>query len=275
MAKVIVSDGFGFDPGIFEEFVGSTPMGDVVKHENDLWRVSFEGEGEIFVRGDNFHYNNDDQLKSGDITSFSLNAAGSVGDAGPALVRIRDLDDLSGAQVHDAIKSGDREDYNSVLRSAFKGDDVMKGANEHDVLVGLDGADKIDGNGRGDELLGGHGADRLDGGGGADDLDGGKGKDSLFGGGDSETGDGKTDTFAFDNGDSGKDVDHADRVHDFVSGTDVIDLSQTGADPAEIHFNSDQGNTNIVIDAHDGEDKMVIVVVGNDHVSISDVLLSL
>lgn len=261
MAKLIVSDPISFDPDAFSGSLDAFNSATTEKADDDLWRVS-SGSGEAFVRGHDFAYDEhgsgigDDELISGSITSFSFNAEGTGGSAGPALVRIRGLDDLSAAKVHDAIESGSFEDALGVLRTAFKGDDFLQTASGNDYLLGFKGDDKIRA-GAGEDILGG-----------------GRGQDKLYGGGDSITGDGSTDRFIFANGDSGKNQDSADRVYDFVSGQDFIDLGQTGGSKSEVNIEHDSTpgheKSIITLEASSEHDKMVIVVVDNDHVHKSD-----
>ncbi|MBA3678434.1 MAG: M10 family metallopeptidase C-terminal domain-containing protein [Sphingosinicella sp.] len=68
---------------------------------------------------------------------------------------------------------------------------------------------------------------------GSDILNGGEGDDLLDGGGGADllTGGGGADTFRFDRGDTGM-GSAADRITDFLSGVDRIDLSSMDADPA-------------------------------------------
>ena len=97
------------------------------------------------------------------------------------------------------------------------GANVLKGANGNDQLTGLAGDDT---------LLGGLGDDALYGGGSADVLGGGDGNDILSGGlgDDFMTGGAGNDAFVFDTALSGANVD---RVADFASGADHLQLSST------------------------------------------------
>ncbi|MBV9932373.1 MAG: calcium-binding protein [Alphaproteobacteria bacterium] len=87
-------------------------------------------------------------------------------------------------------------------------DNVMYGGGGNDVLSGLDGADTLRGQAGNDTLDGGNGDDLLIGGAGADTLTGGAGAD-MFRIGYYESGTGAG----------------ADRITDFTSGVDQIDLS--------------------------------------------------
>jgi Ca2+-binding RTX toxin-like protein len=90
------------------------------------------------------------------------------------------------------------------------------------VVQGGGGDDSIAGVGGNDELRAGSGNDWVNGGAGDDLLIGGGGADALTGG----TG---ADTFRFGSYESGTGAE-ADRVLDFTSGEDMIDLSSIDAD---------------------------------------------
>jgi Ca2+-binding RTX toxin-like protein len=84
-------------------------------------------------------------------------------------------------------------------------------------------ANNIHGNDGANTLNGGAGVDSLVGGGGDDTLIGGAGRDTLIGGA-------GNDTFVFRDGDLGATTATADRIADFASGADKIDLSRIDAD---------------------------------------------
>ena len=94
-------------------------------------------------------------------------------------------------------------------------------------LKGRDGADRLDGGGNADLLYGGIGNDELLGGAGADDLRGEAGADTLRGGLDADKlqGGADADRFDFAVGDGGATIATADRIYDFVDGSDLIGLS--------------------------------------------------
>ena len=101
------------------------------------------------------------------------------------------------------------------------GDDTIRGSFFDDTLAGDAGADRIIGRTGDDQLFGGTGADRLSGGGDEDLLNGGANNDLLTGG----TG---ADQFQFS---SAADIGTgalSDRITDFKSGEDKIDLSLIG-----------------------------------------------
>ena len=106
------------------------------------------------------------------------------------------------------------------------GDDDLPGDAGNDMLFGEAGDDKLYG-GQGDDTLnGGEGNDVLRGGTGRDTLDGGAGDDQLFGGANADTltGGAGADLFVFENADANS----TDKVTDFTSGEDKIDLSDFG-----------------------------------------------
>ncbi len=113
-------------------------------------------------------------------------------------------------------------------------DNTITGGAGADLLAGLAGADTINGGEGGDTLDGGGDADKLSGEGGDDSLIGGDANDTLLGGdgADRLRGDAGSDKLT---GGAGADVfvvtagGGSDTVYDFVVGTDLIDLTATGA----------------------------------------------
>jgi len=125
--------------------------------------------------------------------------------------------DGSGSTSDDVIVGNDVENY-------------LKGNSGDDDLAGQGGSDRLSGSSGNDKLDGGAGDDTLSGSSDLDALIGGTGADILTGGGDSDvlTGGDGDDTFRFcsiSNSRAGK----ADRVTDFDSGHDIIDLAQIDA----------------------------------------------
>lgn len=100
--------------------------------------------------------------------------------------------------------------------------DIIIGNSADNVLRGMAGADKLTGNGGDDTLLGGADADLLYGNAGNDRLDGGAGQDKLTGG----TG---ADVFVFSFA-SDTPRSKSDKILEFQSGVDKIDLSAIDAD---------------------------------------------
>lgn len=127
------------------------------------------------------------------------------------LVGGTDASSIRGKAGDDIINGGTGNDFitgdagNDKI-TAGKGDDRVDGGDGNDIVYGRDGDDII---------LGGAGDDRLMGDAGSDVLAGGTGNDLLSGGADA-------DLFVFGLGDG------ADTVVDFVSGSDLLDLSATG-----------------------------------------------
>jgi Ca2+-binding RTX toxin-like protein len=92
-------------------------------------------------------------------------------------------------------------------------DNILYGGSGNDTLSGSDGNDTIRGNNGSDTIDGGNGNDLLNGNSGADILTGGAGADTFTMG-------------FFDSGTGAA----ADRITDFTSGTDIMDLSAWDAD---------------------------------------------
>jgi len=105
------------------------------------------------------------------------------------------------------------------------GDDRVFGGNGEDSLSGGQGDDKLLGDAGDDLLDGGAGDDRLYAGDGLDTLKGGDGNDVLFGGNLGERFDDAefADVFVFDA------ADGTDKVYDFTSGVDQVQLTQGGS----------------------------------------------
>lgn len=102
--------------------------------------------------------------------------------------------------------------------------DIITGNSAANTLRGMAGADRLTGNGGNDTLQGGTDADQLFGDAGNDRLDGGAGQDRLTGG----TG---ADVFVFlQASDTAR--SSCDKVLDFQTGVDKIDLSAIDADTA-------------------------------------------
>jgi Ca2+-binding RTX toxin-like protein len=93
--------------------------------------------------------------------------------------------------------------------------------------VTLVGIGAINGNNGLDDITGSDGGDTINGGGGNDNINGGAGNDIIRGGLgiDNLTGGAGVDTFVFGRGETGRTQPIGDTIRDFVSGTDIIDLS--------------------------------------------------
>ena len=135
---------------------------------------------------------------------------------------------------------------------------VISGGGGADIITGSAFSDVLNGDGGNDKLYGGAGNDGIWGGDGADTITGGAGNDSLFGG----TG---ADTFVFAPGDLSSPDYNTDRVLDFETGVDVIDLTafhlanagditinyvtQYGVDHAYVGIDTDNnGSADVFID---------------------------
>jgi Ca2+-binding RTX toxin-like protein len=113
-------------------------------------------------------------------------------------------------------------DVENLTYNAFTGNFTGTGNGLDNVIFGGNGNDTLSGSGGNDELRGQNGADTLDGGSGDDLLVGGPGADVMTGGAD-------LDTFRISNFQSGTGA-AADRITDFTSGDDIVDLSDWDAD---------------------------------------------
>jgi len=181
-----------------------------------------------------------------------------------------DNDRLIGGRGKDLLIGGAGKDNLDGDQGADKllggaGADALFGRKGSDILQGGFGADKLVGGEGDDDLIGGAGADTLKGGADDDVLDGGAGVDRL-------RGDQGHDTFVFKNAsDSGVGAE-ADKVLDFQSGEDTIDIAGladgfvfaedglTGND-ASFTLEEEGGNTRVQIDVDaDGAADMEIVL---------------
>ena len=115
------------------------------------------------------------------------------------------------AQIFDARTA-------AISLNGTQADDDYYGTKFGDTLKGTAGNDNLSGASGNDSLFGGSGADALDGGGGADQLRGGTGKDELSGGA-------GADRFVFATAAEAGNGANRDRISDFTSGSDKIDLS--------------------------------------------------
>lgn len=149
-------------------------------------------------------------------------------------------DTLRGADTgNDMLYGGDGSDVLAGLSGTDRleggeGNDFLYGGRDNDILIGGTGDDLLRGNRNDDLLSGDNGSDRLFGGGGNDTLDGGASRDFLLGeagadsldggtGNDNLTGGEGADVFVF-----GLTGYGYDRILDFETGVDVIDLSEHG-----------------------------------------------
>ena len=206
---------------------------------------------------------------------------------------------LLGRDGDDTLNGGGGDDF---VFGGF-GDDVLSGGSGDDLLVGNAGADRLNGNSGDDELDGGDGNDTLSGstgddlaygGAGADLLAGGAGDDRLMGdggndrlnGGDGNdwlaggegadflTGGGGSDTFVFAPGDSGISTGTRDRISDFESGIDLIDLTAFAGASASITQGGTYDLLSVDQDGDGSADAVILVeVMGSAHLAMTDLLL--
>ena len=134
-------------------------------------------------------------------------------------------DDNGGFRGYYYVDGGNRIDF-SGLESArvtgTKNNDSIYGTGGNDVLNGGDGRDTLDGGAGNDKLNGGDAADTIVGGAGRDTITGGAGGDVMTGGD-------QADIFIFAQGDTNRLTPYADRITDFTTGSDKIDLSRIDA----------------------------------------------
>lgn len=123
--------------------------------------------------------------------------------------KISNFENITGSSFNDTLTGGN----GSNTINGGDGDDVIAGSNGDDVLYGDGGADLLRGGNGNDLLEGGAGGDTLQGDNGNDVLNGGAGADILSGGF-------GNDRLVFTVSDGSK-----DRITDFRSGSDKIDLS--------------------------------------------------
>lgn len=152
-------------------------------------------------------------INSGMIVSAQEDSAHLALDLGGGDDRLR-----NSGQIIGNVDLGAGDDRYSGVFGRVDGE--VRGGAGRDTLQGGDGNDVLDGGKADDTLSGGRDDDSLDGGNGADLLDGGAGDDTLTGGF-------GADIFLFRR--------HAgeDRITDFQDGTDRIDLSAFGLQPAD------------------------------------------
>lgn len=136
-------------------------------------------------------------------------------------------DEVYGEDGADEIHGGAGGDYldggnHADLIFGDDGDDDLVGGNGKDTLDGGAGRDLLDGGANGDVIFGGDGNDEIYGGAGNDTITGGQGVEFIFG-------DIGRDTFVYTDA-SESTATSQDYIHDFIAGTDIIDLSAMDAD---------------------------------------------
>ena len=184
---------------------------------------------------------------------------------------------ITGKRLEDvtlhASDAGVNWDFSSVIlrhiASIDGGDgmDTITGSAQRDTIDGGAGSDTLDGGANRDTLHGGADSDFLFGGEGRDTLFGDSGNDVLTGGlgNDVMTGGAGYDTFVFAAGDG------RDRVTDFTSGEDLIDLSAFG----ELDFGGlDIRDTANGARIRVGDNVILLEGVAADDLSMDDFLFS-
>jgi Ca2+-binding RTX toxin-like protein len=158
-----------------------------------------------------------------------LNGGGGVDNLVGLAGNDRYFVDNAGDVIVEALGEGDDTLHSSVSYALAAGVSVetLTTTNEASTV-----ALNLVGNELGNSLYGNAGANILSGGGGDDYLVGLAGNDQLIGGigADHLVGGSGADRFIF------SDLESGDVIHDFVSGTDTIDLGDLIADRAYIHF---------------------------------------
>lgn len=178
-------------------------------------------------------------------------------------------DTLDGGAGNDTLVGGAGRDR----LEGGRGNDELSGGADNDTLSGGAGDDRLDGGKGNDRLFGGTGNDTLEGADGRDRLDGGSGRDLLFGGKDNDTlsgGEGR-DTLV---GGAGADVltggagadifvfsksahigrkATSDRITDFETGLDRIDLSGLGLSFDGTRFSGEAGSIRFRVVDGDGQ----------------------
>nr|WP_319515895.1 calcium-binding protein [uncultured Cohaesibacter sp.] len=205
-------------------------------------------------------------------------------------------DTLTGRGGNDTLNGGFGND---ILNGGF-GDDILNGGKGNDKLYASNGNDKLNGHEGADNLNGGLGNDTLNGGGGNDILNGHGGNDILIGalgwdklfggaGADSFTGglgadamfagiDNAVDRFLFNTvNDSTAGAAH-DKIAEFDSGEDVLDLSGIDANSAAngnqaFAFAGTTAAAHSVWLENDGSDLLVFADVNGDAVADFEIQL--
>ncbi|MCF6231556.1 MAG: M10 family metallopeptidase C-terminal domain-containing protein [Rhodobacteraceae bacterium] len=209
-------------------------------------------------------------LVNGDNRALIENAIGGAGDD---KVLGNDADNrLQGKGGRDELYGENGADIligNSGRDRLFGGrdDDTLNGGAGHDRLFAGRGLDELLGGSGNDRLFGGARSDTLSGNGGDDRLNGGLGKDTLTGGS-------GADTFVFSAVAHSKFGSNSDRITDFNSGVDVIDLSGLVSGPLDLSIGgSFSGTGPSALVKISGNDMRVLVDVDGDSLADFRVIL--
>jgi len=194
------------------------------------------GGERVTLAGDGLYFDDNSEIVRGTIKVIAgpLTADGSNADSG-----IQGISVTFGA-VFGAIISEEVDDDRALLRGELSGNDTFNLSDSGDLARGFGGNDVLNGRGGNDKLYGDEGDDKLRGGSGADTLRGGTGHDTLVGG----TGEGRlyggtdagADVFDFNSRSDARNmtidanqVMHVDKIYNFTSGSDDIDLRDIDA----------------------------------------------
>jgi len=215
------------------------------------------------------------------------NDTGNGGNGNDTLIGGNGQDLLLGVAGNDSLNGGNGND---VLRGGG-GNDVLNAGAGNDKLFGDLGADRLIGGGGNDALTGGLGGDALAGGAGNDVLSGGVGLDRLTAGLGRDVltggpvGGTERDVFIFASAAEIGDGANRDRITDFVSGVDKINLAGLSLDAFrgglaftgtqnEARFVVSGGNGFLQIDSDgNGTVNASLLLVGVTNLLVTDLLL--
>lgn len=284
-----ISGGFTIANGVVIENATSG-AGDDWLRGNDAANTLRAGEGADTLNGGA----GDDRLYAGRQNDAVSGAKGADrlwgGKGDDALQGGTGADTLWGEGGRDSLTGGNGAD----MLDGGGGDDRLDGGNDTDTLDGQGGDDRLWGRDRVDLLRGRKGEDVLYGGGADDTLLGGNGDDRLIGGrgADKLSGQGGADVFVW-NDIRDSTAGQTDRITDFQTGRDLLDLDAIDADvtlagnqafafigtnafsaAGQIRIESAGGTLRVLAD-HDGDGiaDFVLELAGLATLSASDILL--
>lgn len=323
LSELDFSNDFGSGLTFFNdvnEIVEGITYEDILVTRDDLgWGVNFGGTGFAFGLSGSISgtVQRLEGISPGEVDAFAMDGLSISLAAIIAATATESLDD--GLVIWTAQFSGDdiftftgADDQmlgfdGKDLFNGFGGDDSLKGNAGNDTINGGNGNDKLWGNDGKDVINGGKGADNIKGGSGRDQMNGGGGGDTISGGNGADTlngqagndvmhgGKGKdvftdgsgADTFQFVSASDSLNNNTADRITDFQTGQDLIDLSGLSDELVfigsagfsgvgnEVRLTKSGGNTLVRIDL-DGDGGGEIKIILDDvtsELSITDFIL--